>query len=60
MSANAFTNRPARSFAMGIGKPSPGKVGGAASARKARGVAVPSLSNLRGAPPLMNQRVRES
>lgn len=46
MMKNPFTDRPKESFAMALQKPA-GR-GGVKSAQKARGIAVPGLSNQRG------------
>lgn len=46
---NAFT-KPTQSFALSLQNRS-AKAGGVAAARKARGIAVPGLSNLRGKTP---------
>ena len=45
MTRNAFTHRPARSFAMDLQRSNAGAI---AAAKKAKGVAVPGLSNHKG------------
>lgn len=44
---NAFTHRPKESFAMDLQRKDGG--GGKASAKRSKGIAVPGLSNKRGA-----------
>ena len=53
MLKNPFTDRPKESFAIALQKPLGS--GGKASAKKSHGIAVDSLSNKRGVPPLQRR-----